>query len=108
MQRALLWRVTLREDNHFVWEAGSLSLALSADEALTGYHQGQCDDDCAYLRTLPHIEAQLAAMDAATLADYLRGYSAWYADQLSDHDENLTRLIWLVCGELVDEYNLRG
>lgn len=32
-------------------------------------------------------------------AAYLRGYGAWDDDELADHDENLTRLVWLTgCG----------
>lgn len=33
----------------------------------------------------------------------LRGYGAWDEEQLKDHDENLTRILWLACGDILEE-----
>jgi len=81
---------------------GRIELQLTDDDAASGYHQGACDDDVAALRKIPRIAAQLAAIDAATLAGELREYGAWDAAQLADHDANLDRLLWIACGDLVE------
>ncbi len=31
---------------------------------------------------------------------YLRGYGAWEDDELQHHDTNLSRLVWLMAGDL--------
>ena len=33
--------------------------------------------------------------DESACKAFLRGYGAWSDDELSDHDENLNRLVWL-------------
>jgi hypothetical protein len=78
-------------------------IELTRDQATTGYHQGQCDDDIAGLLHDPLIQAQLNATDRVKLQDELREYGAWDDTQLSDHDENLSRILWLACGQIVDE-----
>jgi len=44
---------------------------------------------------VPAIRRQLAKIDPAELAKGLRDYGAWYDAELSDHDENLLRFVWL-------------
>jgi hypothetical protein len=39
-------------------------------------------------------------MDPATLAAELREYGAWDDDELSEHDANLERILWLACGDI--------
>ena len=79
--------------------SGRIELQLTKDQAMTGSHQGACDDGVAYLRTVPAIRHQLAKVDPETLRDELREYGAWEDEELADHDENLSRLLWLACGD---------
>jgi len=82
---------------------GSLHLTLTKDDVESGSHSGACDDDIAYLRTLPRIASQLDAMPKCTLKSELREYGAWDAHELSDHDANLSRILWLACGDIRDD-----
>ncbi len=81
---------------------GSIELNITRAQAARGSHSGDCDEDIAALRTVPAIRRQLARVDAAALARELREYGAWDADELADHDANLSRLLWLACGDITD------
>jgi len=89
---------------HF-WTSGCgrLELNLSADQAARGYHSGQCDADIAELKQVPEIKAQLLALDAGLVRECLREYGGWDSAELSNHNDNLERLLWIACGDLVDQ-----
>ena len=85
------------------WQAGSgraLRLVLNKSDIEAGSHSGACDDSVAYLRTLPRIAKQLDAMDAQTLSAELKDYGAWDDSERADHDANLSRILWLACGDI--------
>ena len=86
------------------WNDGCpfVELALLPDDARCGYHQGQCDADIADLRRVPYIAAQLDALDPELMRRALREWGAWDADDLADDDANRDRLLWLACGDIVD------
>lgn len=75
-------------------------LQLTASDAESGSHSGRCDDDIAALRHVPYIAEQLTALDAADLSAELREYGAWDTAELMDHDANLSRVLWLACGNI--------
>jgi hypothetical protein len=81
---------------------GYVELQLTRDQWQQGYHQGDCDNDVADLRKDAGIAAQLAKIDPEKLKLELREFGAWDEDELADHDQNLTRILWLACGELFD------
>lgn len=85
--------------------SGAIELQMSLAEAKSASHQGQCDDDVEALSKEPHIAAQLAAIEPATLARELKEHGAWDAEELADHDQNLQRLLWLAAGDIVEEEN---
>lgn len=82
--------------------SGRIELNITKQQANIGSHSGECDDDIAYLRTIPAIRRQLAKINPEVLRDELREYGAWDEVELSDHDANLSRILWLLCGELVE------
>jgi hypothetical protein len=86
----------------FSTSSGCIELQLTKEQAGIGYHQGQCDADIAYLRREPRIKRQLAKIDPALLRNELREWGAWDDDELSDHDANLDRILWLACGDIID------
>jgi len=88
--------------------SGRIELQLTKSQAQTGSHQGQCDNDIAYLRTLPAIKKQLDKLDAETLRNELDEYGAWDDEQLANHDENLTRILWIACGDILEEIHVKG
>lgn len=81
-------------------------LNITLNEALTGAHSGQCDNDIAYLRTVPRIRRQLAKINPELLRKELKEYGAWDDEELADHDANLSRILWIACGDIVEsKYN---
>lgn len=83
--------------------SGRIELELTADDARCGSHQGPCDDDIADLRRVPYIRDQLDKFGPALLAEELKEWGAWDENELADHDQNLSRILWLACGGIVDE-----
>jgi hypothetical protein len=83
--------------------SGRIFLEMSLEDAESVSHSGQCDDDVKALSERQDIADQLNAIDPADLRAELAEYGAWDADELSDHDQNLQRLLWLAGGSIVDE-----
>lgn len=81
---------------------GFIELELDPEDAAIGYHSGQCDDDIAALRTVPYIAEQLERLDPDTVARSLRDWGAWDDGELVKHDDNLSRLLWLACADIVE------
>jgi hypothetical protein len=91
--------------NAIYWasSSGTIELALTLEQASNGYHQGQCDLDIMALRILPDISGQLSALDRAIVRETLKEYGAWNDVELSDHEANLDRLLWIACADLVEQ-----
>lgn len=79
-----------------------IELNITKQEALTAFHSGQCDKDVEFLAKKPRIKRQLKQIDKDKLALELEEYGAWGKDELKDHEQNLLRLLWLACGDIVD------
>ncbi len=86
------------------WSSGDgrIELRITKDEAASGSHQGQCDDDIEALSKVPRIKRQLDKLSPTLVRDELRG-CGFEDDKLDDDDMNLQRLLWLACGDIVDE-----
>ncbi len=89
------------------WSTGSgrIELQITRAQAQNAAHSGPCDDDVMALSKEPAIAKQLAKIDRALLATELREYGAWNVDELSDHPQNLQRLLWIACSD-INEDNL--
>lgn len=83
--------------------SGRINLTLTEDQVRHGYHSGDCDLDIAILKGVPAIQTQLDAIDASILVTVLKEYGAWSKSELQDHEQNLTRILWLACGDIVDK-----
>jgi hypothetical protein len=83
--------------------SGRLELQLSSDQAARGYHSGACDLDIKELQQDSGISGQLAAFNPDIVRDCLKEYGAWDSAELSNHADNLERLLWIACGDLVDQ-----
>ena len=88
--------------NHYYSSCGRIELEIKLLDAETGYHSGACDSDIAYLLTVPYIAAQINAIDPALIAEELKGFGAWDSLELLDQEENKSRLLWIACGDIVD------
>lgn len=78
-------------------------LELTEEQAHMGSHQGACDDDIAYLLTLPEIESQFDKISVFDLEKELSEYGAWDESELKDHEANKARILWIACGDIVAE-----
>jgi len=81
---------------------GLIELNITKKQAYIGYHQGHCDNDIKDLMDVPVIKRQLDKLKPDIVARVLKDYGAWDADDLSDHDDNLDRLLWIACGDIVE------
>lgn len=79
---------------------GRIELNITRKQAAAGSHPGQCDVDIVQLSQAPAIQRQLQKIDPALLAEVLREYGAWDADELKDHDQNLRRYLWIACCDI--------
>lgn len=86
----------------FTSSSGRIELQITQRQAETGYHSGQCDSDILELSKLPAIARQLRKINPQTLREELREFGAWDDVELSDHDQNLQRILWLACGDIVE------
>lgn len=86
----------------FSTSSGRIELQMTLAQAQSASHQGQCDDDVATLSKHPKIARQLAKIDPALLAAELQEYGAWDDTELSDHAQNLQRILWLAAGDIVE------
>lgn len=82
--------------------SGRIEIKLTKKQANIGSHSGPCDNDISYLRTLPAIKKQLDKIDAEVLRNELKEFGAWDENELMNHDENLTRILWIACGDIVE------
>lgn len=83
--------------------SGRIEIGLTLVQAEAGSHSGDCESDILELRQSPGIKAQLDAIDPGVLREELREYGAWEDEELQDHDLNLSRILWLMCGDITDE-----
>lgn len=83
--------------------SGRIEIQLTLAEAQSMSHQGQCDEDVKAGSKQPKIARQLAKIDPAVLRSELKEYGAWNDEELSDHEQNLQRILWLAAGDIVEE-----
>ena len=87
----------------FSTSSGLIELQITKEEAAKASHQGQCDDDVLALSRKPRIARQLKALDPKLVAQELGEYGAWDEEELADHAQNLRRLLWIACGDILEE-----
>lgn len=64
---------------------------------------GQADAAAAEIVAHPFIRPQLGKIDPGVLREELDGYGCWNFLELSDHEANLRRYVWLACCDLQEE-----
>lgn len=79
---------------------GRIELQITKKQAQSCSHAGQCDNDVEALMQNPSIARQLKKLDPGIVAASLKEYGAWNDLELSDHNENLTRLLWVACCDI--------
>jgi hypothetical protein len=88
---------------YWIESLGRIELNITKAQAESCSHPGPCDNDVTHLRTVPAIRRQLDKLSPALVAECLSEYGAWDDDELSDHEQNLDRLLWVACCELAEQ-----
>jgi hypothetical protein len=84
--------------------SGRIELNITKKQANQGSHQGPCDNDIDDLIHVPAIRRQLDKLDPQVVKTELEEYGCWNEEELSSHEINLQRILWLLCGDIVDGY----
>ena len=72
-------------------------LKITKEQALSGSHQGRCDDDIKALLTVPQIRNQFNKIKPDDIKAELKEYGAWDDDKLTDVEQNKARILWIAC-----------
>ena len=76
------------------------SFEITAEDASSMAHQGQCDDDVAAGVRIPYIAAQFDTISADAIRSELAEYAAWDEEELADDDANRNRFLWCVANDI--------
>jgi hypothetical protein len=82
--------------------SGKIELKITKAQAAIGSHSGQCDSDVQYLLTVPAIARQLKKLDPAIVRETIAETGGWSGEELDNHEVNLSRLLWIACGDIQD------
>lgn len=55
------------------------------------------------LLTKPYIRKQIEKINPKDIAAELKEYGAWDEFELGNHSDNLLRLMWIVCNDIIEE-----
>ena len=89
--------------------SGRIELQITRDTADNCNHPGPCDQDVAEAMQIPAIRRQLQRIDAKVLREDLSEYGCWNEEELADHKQNLARILWIACGDIMErEYEKAG
>jgi len=85
--------------------SGRITLELSIARAKACLHSGPCDNDVMCHAQASEIKCQLDSIDNDTLISELEEYGAWTKEELQaeDRQDNLERLLWIACGDVMDD-----
>ena len=76
-----------------------ISLRVANDCSVSG----DCEPMVLDAMKLPEIKAQLDEIDPKKLIQELAEYGAWEENELSNHQDNLIKIVWIACGQISDE-----
>jgi hypothetical protein len=71
------------------------AIEMTKAQAESASHQGPCDDDVAYLLSIPKIRRQLDKIGPAKISDALRECGGWIEEELADEEKNRARIVWI-------------
>jgi hypothetical protein len=83
---------------------GRIELRIPLELAETCFHPGDCEADVLAAREHWLVEEQLRRLAPDAVRESLKEYGAWSAEELADHDMNLTRLLWVACSDVAEEH----
>lgn len=66
---------------------------------------GNNEDSVNYYMNLPKYRKQLLKIDKEELKNELNDFGCWEDDELENHEDNLQRIFWISCGNIIDIVN---
>lgn len=81
--------------------SGQIELQMTLSQAESVSHPGQCDLDVRAL--IPELKNQLDKISPELLAKELKEYGAWDEKELSNHADNIERLVWIAGGDISEK-----
>lgn len=97
-------KTVTRKPTFAYWTTGNgrVELEIRRTDARAASHPGDCESDVRELSQVPYVAKQLREIDPVALRLELKEYGAWDANELANHTQNLQRVLWLACGDIVD------
>jgi hypothetical protein len=77
-------------------------LEITEEQASTCSHPGPCDGDVYALSLVPAIRRQFDKVPPEDIAAELKVYGTWNDEDLKDHAENIQRILWIACGDIIE------
>ena len=78
----------------------SFEILLPQDVVKNCYHSGPCDYDVENALLMKEVQKELSKIDPSKLKKELKEYGAWDEKELSNHDDNLKRILWIAAGNI--------
>ena len=75
-------------------------LRITRKDAENCSRSGDMESNCLQTMQKPYIKKQLSSLNPESLAKELKEYGAWDESELSDHQENLKRWVWISCCDI--------
>ncbi|MDR2005323.1 MAG: hypothetical protein LBQ74_20055 [Prevotella sp.] len=60
-------------------------------------HPSDCEKDLVKMMQLEEIQTELSKIDLENFRQELKEYGAWTEEELSNHNDNLMRILWIAC-----------
>jgi len=79
------------------------SIELSIDVITACSHAGDCSKDIQRCLLLPEIKLELSEIDTVSLRKELYQYGIWEPEELQNHEDNLSRILWIAADKIKDE-----
>jgi hypothetical protein len=79
------------------------SIQLSEDDIQSVPNSGPADEAIKALRLKPEIIEELREIDPLKLIEELKEYGAWDDEELSNHDDNLDRILWCAVNDIKED-----
>jgi hypothetical protein len=80
----------------------NFTFKLTAKEAFSAFHSGQCEKDVEKLLKLSHVRKQFKKLTDKQLTDELIPFGAWDKKELENRSENEKRVLWLAACNIVE------
>lgn len=79
------------------------SLQLTKTQANQGFHSGSCDSDIDELLKDRRIARQIEKIPSDSIVAELKEYGAWDSEELADIEQNKARILWIACGNILED-----